>query len=198
MSDPGLGVPDLEGRLLHLRSLSPDDAPALLATVDPEVWRWKLAPYPNTASDLRHVIEQHLLGPGRQGFLATRRPDGRVLGTTTLYDFDAQNQRVEMGWTWLGRWAWGQGYNEEMKYLLLRHCFEVMGLKRVAWRLDSLNLRSKNALERLGFTYEGCLRSHQLRPDGSRRDSLYYALLAEEWPRVGTRILELAEERGPR
>lgn len=172
----------------------------LLATVDPEVWRWKLAPYPSTAEEMRQIIRAHLIGSSgdRQAFLATRRADGMVLGSTTLYDFDRYHERVEMGWTWLARSAWGQGYNEDMKYQLLRHCFEVMGVKRVAWRLDSLNTRSRDSLERQGFRYEGRLRSHLRRPDGTRRDSLYYSLLADEWPEVGPKILELVERRSAR
>ncbi len=164
-----MAVPDLEGELTPLRTLSAEDAGPLLATIDPEVWRWNLAPYPESVADMRRVTEENLVGGDRQPFLISRRTDRAALGSTTLYDFDARNQRVEMGWTWLARSAWGQGYNEDVKYQLLRHRFEVLKLERVAWRLDSLNRCSKSALERLGLTYEGCLRSHQLRPDGTRR-----------------------------
>ena len=195
----GLSVPRLSGPHLELRPLQAEDAEALLETVDPEVWRWKLAPQPHTVAEMRQVILEHLIGDRtrQQAFLAARLGDGVVLGSTTLYDFDAYHQRVEMGWTWLRRSSWGQGYNEEMKYLLLGHCFGELGLKRVAWRLDSLNERSRGALERMGFQYEGKLRSHQRRPDGSRRDSLYYSLLAAEWPSTREHLLGLIEARAP-
>jgi RimJ/RimL family protein N-acetyltransferase len=197
-SGHGLGIPSLTGRLVRLDPLKVGHAVGLLETVaNPEVWEWKLAPYPKTEAEMCLIISEFLIGAGsdRQSFLVSRLADGRVLGSTTLYDLDRRNQRVEMGWTWLERAAWGQGYNEEQKHLLLEYCFEVLGLKRVAWRLDSLNLRSKRALERLGFVYEGKLRSHQRRPDGSRRDSLYYSLLVDEWPTVGPRLLEMVAER---
>ncbi|MGH7643612.1 MAG: GNAT family N-acetyltransferase, partial [Candidatus Dormibacteria bacterium] len=142
----GVGIPALSGKLVHLETLRPEHAAQLLETVaDPEVWRWKLAPYPNTVAEMREIITNHLIGGGshRQPFLVTSLADGRTLGSTTLYELDRHHQRVEMGWTWLERGAWGQGYNEDQKYLLLQYCFEVMGLKRVAWRLDSLNMRSK-------------------------------------------------------
>jgi RimJ/RimL family protein N-acetyltransferase len=200
-SPPGLGIPTLTGRLVRLDPLRPDHATVLLATVaDPEVWRWKLAPYPSSVAEMREVITDSLIGRGsdRQPFLVSRLVDGRVLGSTTLYELDRRHQRVEMGWTWLERSAWGQGYNEDQKYSLLQYIFETMGLQRVAWRLDSLNLRSKNALERLGFVYEGKLRSHQQRPDGSRRDSLCYSLLAEEWPTIGPRLLKMVMARTKR
>jgi RimJ/RimL family protein N-acetyltransferase len=192
-----LTPPRLVGPHLELRPLEPEDAGPLLETVDQEVWRWKLAPQPHSEAEMRQVIVEHLVGDRRQqmAFLATRVADGLVLGSTTLYEFNSYHQRVEMGWTWLRRSSWGQGYNEEMKYLLLEYCFEKLGLRRVAWRLDSLNGRSRNALERMGFRYEGKLRSHQRRPDGSRRDSLYYSLLGDEWPACREHLLRLIGER---
>ncbi len=192
-----LAPPRLHGQRLALRPLEPEDAGPLLETVDAEVWRWKLAPQPHTEAEMRQVIVEHLIGDRSQqmAFLATRLADGLVLGSTILYDFNRYHQRVEMGWTWLRRSSWGQGFNEEMKYLLLEHCFGELGLRRVAWRLDSLNHRSQGALERMGFRYEGKLRSHQRRPDGSRRDSLYYSLLVDEWPECRERLLRLIRER---
>lgn len=149
---------------------------------------------------MRLVISDFLIGTGsdRQPFLASRVADGRAMGSTTLCDLDRRNQRVEMGWTWQERSTWGQGYNEDQKHLLLEYCFEKPGLRRVAWRVDGLNPRSKAALERLGFVYEGKLRSHQRRPGGTRRDSLCYRLLAEESPAVGPRLLEMVAERSSR
>ena len=200
MGTPGLtawDIPELTGPHVRLRPLEPDDAAALLDTVDDEVWRWKLAPRPHTVAEMRQVVVDHLIGdPERQrAFLATRLEDDAVLGCTTLYEYDRHHERVEMGWTWLRRSSWGQGLNEEMKFLLLEYCFNELGLKRVAWRLDSLNERSRGALERMGFRYEGKLRSHQRRPDGSRRDSLYYSLLVGEWPECRERLLRLIKER---
>jgi N-acetyltransferase len=195
---PALEGPILTGRLVRLEPLLPEHADRLFETAaDPEIWRWRLALAPTNVTEMRDLISDVLIGSGRdrKPFLVSRLIDGKALGSTTLYELDFVNQRVEMGWTWLERSAWGQGYNEDQKFVLLQYCFEVIGLKRVGWRLDSLNLRSKHSLERLGFVYEGRLRSHQLRPDGSRRDTLCYSLLAEEWPVVGPRLVQMVVER---
>lgn len=193
------GVPELTGDHLRLQPLDVADAAALLDTVDDEVWRWKLAPRPRTVAEMGQVISEHLLeDPDHQAaFLAIRLSDGLVLGSTTLYDYDPYHQRVEMGWTWLRRASWGQGFNEEMKYLLLQYCFGDLRVERVAWRLDALNNHSREALERMGFHYEGRLRSHLRRPDGSRRDSLYFSLLVSEWPAAREHLLELIKARSP-
>ncbi|MGW7543106.1 GNAT family N-acetyltransferase [Streptomyces sp. NPDC054770] len=59
----------------------------------------------------------------------------------------------------------------------------------IALRTDNLNVRSQRALTRLGLTCEGTLRSHMVRQDGTRRHSLYYSVLADEWPSVRDKLL---------
>lgn len=127
--------------------------------------------------------------------MTRRMSDGAVIGSTTLYDLSMTHRCVENGETWLDRSCWGQGFNEDMKYLVLRHCFEEWGMARVAWRADHLNVRSQNALRRCGFVCEGTLRSHRERPDGTRRDSVYFSLLAEEWPATASHLLDLIGTR---
>ncbi|MFJ6562020.1 GNAT family N-acetyltransferase [Streptomyces sp. NPDC091412] len=83
----------------------------------------------------------------------------------------------------------GGPYNAESKLLLFGHAFDDLGLARIALRTDNLNERSQQALTWLGLVYEGMLRSHMVRQDGTRRDSLYYGVLADEWPSVRHNLL---------
>jgi len=183
----------LEGQLVRLEPLLPEDAADLFASAsDPEVWRWKLVAMPASEEDLRDLIQEVLIGPGRWPF-AIRRADGRVIGSTTLANFDMQHGCVEMGFMWLERAAWGQGCNEDTKRLLLRHCFETVGLHRVEWQCDARNERSIAALHRLGFGPEGVHRSRHVRPDGTRRDSQYFSQLRDEWPACDARLAQLVE-----
>jgi N-acetyltransferase len=78
--------------------------------------------------------------------------------------------------------------NTECKYLLLRQAFETLKAERIEFMTDARNGRSQRAIERLGACKEGVLRAHMLCPDGHRRDSVYYSILATEWPRVKTRL----------
>ena len=55
-------------------------------------------------------------------------------------------------------------------------------------KTDSMNQRSRDAILRLGATFEGILRHHMLRPDGTWRDSAYFSILREEWPSVKERL----------
>lgn len=201
-TDPWPRPPALTGRLVSLELLREEHAEALLPSAsDPEVWRWKLMPRPTTVAEMAATIRDRLLvdptGARRQPFVVIRLSDDAAIGSTTLYDLNVVHGCVEIGETWFDRSCWGQGYNEDSKYVLLSYCFGVLGLERVAWRVDNLNVRSQAALRRMGFVYEGTLRSHRRRPDGSRRDSLYFSLLEDEWPACSAHLLGLIQARAP-
>jgi RimJ/RimL family protein N-acetyltransferase len=72
--------------------------------------------------------------------------------------------------------------------MLLRHAFDELGLRRVALRCDARNDRSRAAILKLGAREEGRLRAHRIAPDGSVGDTLYFSILAEEWPDVRDRL----------
>jgi RimJ/RimL family protein N-acetyltransferase len=73
---------------------------------------------------------------------------------------------------------------------MLRHAFETLGLIRVELKTDVLNTRSQRAMERIGATREGVLRSHMIVLDGRIRDTVYYSVIAPEWPRVKAALEE--------
>jgi RimJ/RimL family protein N-acetyltransferase len=175
----------LEGTVVRLVRLSPDHAEALFPSAsDPEVWQWMPRARPETVGQLRAWLGEMTADPTRRCFAVQRRDDGTVIGSTSMYDLDLTESRTEIGATWFDRSCWGGPYNVESKLLLFTHAFEDLRLARLALRTDNLNVRSQRALARLGLVHEGTLRSHMRRPDGTRRDSLYYSLLAEEWPTV--------------
>ncbi|MBT2410608.1 GNAT family N-acetyltransferase [Streptomyces sp. ISL-12] len=186
----------------HLMPLSTDHAEALFPSAsDPEVWRWMPRPRPATVAGTRETLGQMTADPDRRCFAAQRRGDDAVIGSTSLYDIDLAESRAEIGATWFDRSCWGGPYNAESQLLLFAHAFEDLGLARLALRTDHLNERSQRALTRLGPVHEGTLRSHMRRQDGTRRDSLYYSLPADEWPTaretLRERIAAKSRDRGP-
>jgi N-acetyltransferase len=141
-------------------------------------------PRPETITQLREFLSETTVDPSRRCFTVQRRADSAIIGSTSLYDLNLAESRTEAGWTWFDRSCWGGPYNTESKLLLFGHAFDDLGLARLALRTDDLNVRAQHALAHLGLVHEGTLRSHMRRPDGSRRDSMYYSLLADEWPAV--------------
>jgi RimJ/RimL family protein N-acetyltransferase len=118
---------------------------------------------------------------------------GTPVGSSRYLNVEPAHRRLEIGWTWLERAQWGTGANVEAKYLLMRNAFEEWGAMRVEFKTDARNLRVRGALLGVGGRFEGIFRRHMILPD-SIRDSAWYAVLDEDWPRVRP-MLEAKIER---
>ncbi len=192
MGNPALGPCVLEGERLRLEPLRKHHVEGLLAIGgDPEIWRWLPEELDNRET-IERFIENALQCEAAEScyaFAVVRRADGAVLGSTRYMDIDHVNRGVEVGWTFYTRSAWGGPVNPEAKYLLLRHAFEDWGALRVALRTDVRNLHSQAAIRKLGARYEGTLRSHRIRRDGTLRDTVQFSVLREEWPEVREGLL---------
>jgi RimJ/RimL family protein N-acetyltransferase len=80
--------------------------------------------------------------------------------------------------------VWSSHVNPECKFLLLQFAFERLGMGRVQLKTDIRNVRSQQAIARLGATFEGVLRRYQRRTDDTVRDTVLFSITAEEWPQV--------------
>jgi RimJ/RimL family protein N-acetyltransferase len=123
---------------------------------------------------------------------------GEPLGSTRFMELRFEHLRAEIGWTWLARDAWGSGANVETKLLLLSHAFEHTGLRRVEFKTDARNERSRGALEALGAKFEGILRKHMVVRGGQPRDSAYYSVIDDQWPTVKAHLQQRLAGRGRR
>jgi N-acetyltransferase len=113
-----------------------------------------------------------------------RDRDGALIGSSSYLNVDGPNRRLEIGATWYTAAVRRTGVNTEAKLLMLGHAFDQLGCVAVELRTHLLNRTSRAAIERLGAKLDGVLRSHQLLPDGSRRDTAVYSILDIEWPAV--------------
>jgi N-acetyltransferase len=110
--------------------------------------------------------------------------DGRIAGMTSYMNVDAANRHVEIGSTWYARRVQRTPLNTECKLMLLTQAFEGLSCIAVEFRTHRLNTQSRRAIERLGAQLDGMLRSHQISPNGSHRDTAVYSIIAAEWPTV--------------
>lgn len=110
--------------------------------------------------------------------------DGRIAGMTTYMNVDGAHRRVEIGSTWYARRVQRTPLNTECKLMLLTHAFDALNCIAVEFRTHRLNTQSRRAIERLGAQLDGMLRSHQISPNGSLRDTAVYSIIAAEWPTV--------------
>jgi RimJ/RimL family protein N-acetyltransferase len=109
---------------------------------------------------------------------------GQVAGMTTYMNVDGANRRVEIGSTWYARRVQRTPLNTECKLMLLGHAFDALNCIAVEFRTHRFNTQSRRAIERLGAQLDGILRSHQISPNGTLRDTAVYSITAAEWPTV--------------
>ena len=186
VSGAGWDVPALEGRIVRLEPLAPRHADGLWeASRDSRTWRWLSIVQPATREAFDAWIDDAVAAraAGTEIPLVTLR-DGRVVGSTRFLALRPEHRSVEIGWTWLDPSAWSTGTNVEAKLLMLGHAFETWGCRRVELKTDARNERSRGAMEAMGATFEGIHRHHMLVREGENRDSAWYAVLDDDWPRV--------------
>lgn len=185
----------LKGRSLELVPLERAHAAGLAhAGRDPEIWKYlRIGPgHPPSVVEMEAFVDE-LLGYQTEGellpFTMTLLPERSIVGTIRFLDIDRANRAVEVG-TWIDSRYWRSPLNTEAKLLMLRYAFEEEGVHRVQLKTDSRNVRSQRAIERLGAVFEGALREVHLVRNRYFRTSLYYSILASEWPGVRRRLEE--------
>jgi RimJ/RimL family protein N-acetyltransferase len=188
-----LGPVTLSGSHVRLEPLRHTHLDRLVeAAVDERIWVWLPKDLRPAAEMVRFIDEAiaHEEQGQEYAFAVVALPSQEVVGTTCYLDVTPSARGVEIGWTWYSPRVWGTSVNPEAKLLLMRHAFEGWGAIRVYFKTDMLNERSRAALEKLGASFEGALRNHRIRRDGSYRASAVYSVIAEEWPDVEAGLLE--------
>jgi RimJ/RimL family protein N-acetyltransferase len=178
----------LEGALVRLEPLERRHFDAILtaALSDPAIWTH--IPYRvRERADVERlfaIADRVQAAESAVVFATCTGPERRVVGSTSIRVSDPETPSVEIGSTWIVP-AWQRTrVNTEAKYLQLSHCFESLEIARVELKTDARNARSRAAIRRIGATEEGTLRSHMRRQDGTLRDSVYFSVIASEWPAV--------------
>lgn len=191
----------LEGLTVRLEPLGIEHLDGLLAACNGprETYQFTWVPEP-TPSEVAQYINVALrqLEQGTALPFATRlRDSGEIVGTSRYMNLEYWPNlnlspstsefpdALEIGSTWLAAHAQRTPVNTEAKLLMLSHAFEVYGVKRVNFRTDARNVRSRANIERVGAVFEGVLRHERRSTDGGNgglRDTAAYSMLADEWP----------------
>jgi RimJ/RimL family protein N-acetyltransferase len=119
---------------------------------------------------------------------------GTMVGMTRLFHVEWKDKRVEIGHTWYIPAVWGKVYNKECKLLLLQYAFEQQHFQRVEFRVALQNIRSQRAVEKIGGVKEGVLRKFAIRNDGSRRDTVIFSIIDDEWPEKKQRLQQMVQD----
>jgi RimJ/RimL family protein N-acetyltransferase len=152
-------------------------------SADPEVWR---ALYP-ISWDTEHFDQswdrlQRDVDAGRYIAHAVI-VEGRCGGLTSYLNIDAGNGNVEIGGTYYRPDLRGGPTNPAAKRLMMTHAF-TSGARRIVFRVDAINQRSRAAVGKLGAHLDGILRQDLITWTGRIRDTAVYSVLIDEWPVV--------------
>jgi len=184
-----LTTPVLENRFVRLEPLEERHADDLRAAcnADTEVWT-TLYPF-SWAGEHFEPNWQRIMRARDAG---TYLPyavivDGRCVGTTAYLTPDADNAWVEIGGTYYRPEVRGGPVNPAAKRLLLAHAF-ACGARRVQFKVDAINARSRAAVLKLGAVQEGILRHERVTWTGRLRDTVFFSILKDEWPTVRDRL----------
>lgn len=189
----------LTGRFVQLEPLGPAHVDDLVAaaSVDRSAFdhTWVPDGREAMAGYVDHLVAEHA-ACNVLPFAQRRLDTGEVVGCTRYLEIRwwrgrPEPDEVEIGGTWLGAAAQRTRVNTEAKLLLMQHAFDTLGVWRVAICTDARNQRSRDAIERIGATFEGIMRHHRLRYNTDPvepRDSAMYSVTDTEWPAVRTHI----------
>jgi RimJ/RimL family protein N-acetyltransferase len=169
-----------------LRIATKSDAGDLFEVLDDDGCWAHVAGRPQDVDDLKTTIA-NAPSVGRHMWAVLRQ--GEIVGTTSFLDASVHDARLEIGSTMYSPSQWGSDLNPTCKFLLMSFAFGELGMGRVQLKTDIRNVRSRNAIERLGARHEGVLRRYQRRTDGTVRDTVMYSVTAEDWPAVRAGLL---------
>jgi len=124
--------------------------------------------------------------------LASERP----VGIANLMSNSPAHLKIELGGIWYSPIVQRTNANTEATYLMLKHAFGL-GYRRVEWKCDTNNERSRRAALRMGFKFEGIQESHMIMKDRNR-DTAWYRILDTEWPEVKEKLELMLERKIPR
>ena len=178
----------LEGRFIRLERLDPArHADELFAALegpgaDPKLWDYlPYGPFPER-NVFNTWLNNHAAASDPYFFAVIDRASAQVQGILSLMSIVPAQGRIEIGHVTFGAPMQRSPRSTEAVYLLAKHSFDL-GYRRLEWKCNNGNARSKYAAERLGFSFEGVFRQHMV-VKGQNRDTAWYSILDGEWPTI--------------
>ncbi|MBX3096807.1 MAG: GNAT family N-acetyltransferase [Fimbriimonadaceae bacterium] len=178
----------LEDEHIRLEPLLLSHVAGLQAARDPDTFQFYVTQQPptNDEAGMTEFVARLLAQKNMRPFAVINQEN--VVGMTTLMDIRPEARGLEIGTTWYALKERGTKVNPACKRLLLGFAFDDLGAIRVQLKCDATNMRSRAAIEKLGAQFEGVLRQHGYRLDGSVRDTAMYSIVTSEWPSVRARL----------
>lgn len=173
--DPLFALSNGQPATLGERSIGAYDAEEL-------IWRYMSEGPFATAAELNACLQKQVNAPNGLCLCVRDQVTGQPIGAANYLSNSPENLKIELGWIWYSPLAQGTKANMEATYLMLQHAF-ALGYRRLEWKCNALNERSRRAALRMGFTFEGIQQNHLI-VKNRNRDTAWFRMLADEWPTV--------------
>lgn len=180
----------LHGETVKLIPISMDHLDGLWEAAQPdEIWTY-MATKVRSKDEMVQMINAAIKARenGTEYTFTVVSNENQIIGSTRFLDILPRHKSAEIGSTWYHPDVWRTKVNTECKFLLLRHAFDVWNLTRVQLKTDSRNIRSQQAIARIGAVKEGVLRKDRIISDGYVRDTVFFSILNDEWQNVVTQL----------
>jgi len=166
---------------LGQRSVGPYDP-------DARVWRYLFDGPFATPAQLGEFLQGLIDVPNMLPFCVFDAETGSQVGVAAYTNNTPEHLKIELGHIWYSPVVQRTHANVETAYLLLKHAFEL-GYRRVEWKCDALNERSRRSALRIGFQFEGIQQAHFI-IKGRNRDTAWFRMLEGEWPVIREKLKE--------
>lgn len=143
------------------------------------IWKWMFGgPYRDAAA-LGASLSEFAAKPDVRTLTICERETMHPVGVASLMANQPAHLKLELGSIWYGPIAQGTGASREATQLMCAHAFGL-GYRRVEWKCDARNERSRRAALSYGFTFEGIQQQHMI-VKGDSRDTAWFRLLSTEF-----------------
>lgn len=180
--NPFMNLAYLENSWLRLELLSPSHLVSLWEVVQ-HIDVFAFSPNDLSSKDKLESYIQHAIAEHQKEeaipFAIYDKKNKVYVGSTRFGYIDHKNRLLHIGWTWIAPKSQGTGLNTSLKQLMISEAFGPMNMRKIVFRVDALNTRSRKAVEKLGATLEGILKKDVYVKGGRLRDTCCYALFRE-------------------
>ncbi len=136
------------------------------------------------------IALQERLNKSRYAFTIFDKAANVYAGCTSFYAVSNADERLAIGYTWIGKAFQGSDLNRNCKFLMMQFAFETFGFNRVELHTDERNAQSRAAIRKIGGVEEGILRQFTMMPNGFRRNTVTFSILRSEWTELKTTIFK--------
>jgi RimJ/RimL family protein N-acetyltransferase len=176
---------EFAGKYVTLKKIQDEDVEQLypLAHGSDElelVWKYMLKGPFSTCEAMKSFYRSQIIAPDKLVFCVHNNETNKPIGVACFLAIDSDMASVEIGHLWYAKTSQHSEANTEVTHLLIKHCIEDLGFRRITWKCDNENTASKNAAMRLGFEFEGLFRNHMI-VKGINRDTAWFGLIDKKW-----------------